>query len=87
MAGMFTKGVVLLHDNAQPHTAARTNCLIKLFNWDIFDRTPYSPDLAPSDYHLFNKKKVWLAYSALPHQRRAHGWSKKLAAYLGGTVL
>jgi transposase len=58
---MLTKGVVLLHDNARPHTAARTNALIKLFNWEIFDHPPYSPDLAPSDYHLFTKMKVWLA--------------------------
>jgi len=26
-----------------------------------FSTTPYSPDLAPSDYHLFTKMKVWLA--------------------------
>ena len=58
---MLTKGVVILHDNARPHTAARTNDLIKLFNWEIFDHPPYSPDLAPSDYHLFTKMKFWLA--------------------------
>jgi len=58
---MLTKGVILLHDNAQPHTAAHTNALIKLFNWEIFNHPPYSPDLAPSDYHLFTKMKVWLA--------------------------
>jgi len=58
---MLSKGVVLLHDNAQPHTAARTSDLIKLFNWEIFDYPPYSPDLAPSNYHLFTKMKVWLA--------------------------
>ena len=58
---MLTKGVVLLHDNARPHTAARKNALIKLFNWEIFDHPPYSLDLAPSDYHLFTKMKVWLA--------------------------
>jgi len=57
---MLTKGVVLLH-NARPHTAARTNALIMLFNWEIFDRPPYSPNLAPSDYHLFTKMKVWFA--------------------------
>jgi hypothetical protein len=51
--GVLTKGVVLLHDNARPHTAARTNALIKLFIWEIFDHSHYSPDLAPSDYHLF----------------------------------
>jgi len=58
---MLSKGVVLLHDNARPHTAARTNALMKLFNWEIFDHPPYNPDLAPSDYHLFSKTKVWLA--------------------------
>jgi len=46
--GMLSKGVVLLH-NTRPLTVARTNALIKLFNWEIFDHPPYSPDLAPSD--------------------------------------
>jgi hypothetical protein len=58
---MITKGVVLLHYNNRPHSMARTNALIKLFNWEIFDHTPYSPDLAPRDYHLFTKMKLWLA--------------------------
>jgi transposase len=58
---MLTKGVVLLHDNVRPHTAPHTHALIKLFNSEIFDHPPYSPDLAPSDYHLFIKMKVWLA--------------------------
>jgi hypothetical protein len=59
MAGMLTKGV-LLHDNARAHTTARTNALVKLFNWEISDHSFYSPDLAPSDYHLFTKIKFWL---------------------------
>jgi 2-polyprenyl-6-methoxyphenol hydroxylase-like FAD-dependent oxidoreductase len=59
MVGMLTKGVLLL-DSARPHTAARRNYLIKPFNWEIFDHLSYSPDLAPSDYHLFTKMKVWL---------------------------
>ena len=33
--GMLTKVVVLLHDISRPHSAARTNALIKLFNWQI----------------------------------------------------
>jgi histone-lysine N-methyltransferase SETMAR len=60
MAGMFTKGVALLHDNARPHTAVRTNALIKLFKWQIFDHPSYSADLAPTDYRLFTKMKVYL---------------------------
>jgi hypothetical protein len=57
---MLTKGVVLLHDNTSPHTASRTNALIKCFNCEIFDQPPYSPYLEPNDYHLISKIKVWL---------------------------
>jgi hypothetical protein len=60
MAGMLTK-CVLLHDNARPHTAARMNASIKLFNWEIFAHPSYSPDLEPSDYYSVTKMKVWLA--------------------------
>ena len=59
--GMLTSGVIILHDNARPHTAARTKALLEQFKWEIFKHPPYSPDLAPSDYYLFGKMKVWLA--------------------------
>jgi hypothetical protein len=57
--GMLTYGVfvVLLYDNACPHTAARTRTLLHHFNWKLFDHSPYSPDSAPSDYHLFTYLK------------------------------
>jgi hypothetical protein len=57
---MLTYGVVLAHDNARPHTAARTPELLEHFNWELFDHLPCSPDLAPSDYHLFTHPKNWL---------------------------
>ena len=31
------------------------------FHWDTFDHPPYSPDLAPSDFHLILKMKEHLA--------------------------
>ena len=31
------------------------------FHWDTFDHPPYIPDLAPSDFYLFLKKKEHLA--------------------------
>jgi hypothetical protein len=61
---MLNKGVIHLHDNARPYTAARTNAFITRFNWEIFDHPSYSPDLAPSDFHLVSKIKVWLATRA-----------------------
>jgi histone-lysine N-methyltransferase SETMAR len=41
--GMLTFGVVLHHDNARPHTAARSGALLEHFNWELFDHPPYSP--------------------------------------------
>jgi transposase len=57
---MVTSGVVLLHDNACPHTVARTRGLLEHFNWELFDHPSYSPDLASCDYSLFTCLKNWL---------------------------
>jgi len=52
--GKLSRGIVLIHDNARPHTARLTQNLLRdEFHWDTFDHPPYSPDLAPSDFHLF----------------------------------
>ncbi|KAJ4442943.1 hypothetical protein ANN_04541 [Periplaneta americana] len=51
--GLLTAGVVLLHDNARPHTARRTAAVLAEFGWELFDHPPYSPDLAPSDFSRF----------------------------------
>jgi transposase len=62
MREMMTSAVVLLHENAHLHTAARTQALLENFSWELFDQPPYSPDLTPSDYHLFTHTylKNWL---------------------------
>ncbi len=45
--------VYFLHDNARPHIAkSRHEKLFKL-GWIVVPHPPYSPDLAPTDYHLF----------------------------------
>jgi hypothetical protein len=51
---------MLHHDNECPHTATRTRALFAHSNWELFDHLPYSPDLAPSDNHLFTYVKKWL---------------------------
>ncbi|GFV83346.1 histone-lysine N-methyltransferase SETMAR [Trichonephila clavipes] len=59
--GFLSKGVVFLHDNARPHIANVTKTLLRGFGWDVFDHPPYSPDLTPSDFHLFLHLKCFLA--------------------------
>ena len=55
---MSDKRVLLLHDNARPHTAHVTVNLLEQWGWEILQYLPCSPDLAPSDFHLFpNMKK------------------------------
>ncbi len=61
--GKLSRGIELLHDNARPHTAAETVSLIKSFKWNIVNHPAYSPDLAPSDYHLFPNMKSHFAGS------------------------
>jgi hypothetical protein len=51
--GMLTSSVVILNDNACPHTAAHTQALFENINWELFDHLPYSADVAPNDYRLF----------------------------------
>ncbi|KAJ9598788.1 hypothetical protein L9F63_026674, partial [Diploptera punctata] len=49
--------IILQHDNARPHTARATVEKIRTFGWETLPHPPYSPDLAPSDYHLFASVK------------------------------
>ncbi|GFV20576.1 histone-lysine N-methyltransferase SETMAR [Trichonephila clavipes] len=47
------RGVVFHQDNARPHTSVVTRQKLCELGWEVLMHPPYSPDLAPSDYHLF----------------------------------
>jgi histone-lysine N-methyltransferase SETMAR len=47
------KDVLLLHDNARPHTSFRTREAIVKMVWTVLPHPAHSPDLAPFDCHLF----------------------------------
>ena len=48
---------LLQHDNARPHTSLKTVEHIVHLGWTVIPHPPYSPDLAPSDFHLFRPMK------------------------------
>ncbi|GBM20731.1 hypothetical protein AVEN_105961-1 [Araneus ventricosus] len=60
----------LPHDNAHPHATLHTQQLLHRFRWDVFHHPAYSPDLAPSDYHLFQHLKNVPSEAEFPRLRR-----------------
>ena len=55
--GRLSTCVLLQHDNARPHTARSTVATIQDLFFKCFPHPPYSPDLAPSDFHVFGPLK------------------------------
>ena len=55
--GLLSKGVVLLHDNTRPHTAAHIAETLRNLKFQVMTHPPYSPDLALSEFHLFGSLK------------------------------
>jgi len=70
--GKFTKDVTFLHDNAQAHRALATQKKLACLGFCCLDHPPYSPDLAPSNYHLFSGLKKTIKKSPFFVRRRGH---------------
>ena len=58
--GKVTKVVLFLHDNTPAHQALATQKKLAYLCFQCLDHPPYSPDLVPSDYHLFPALKKQL---------------------------
>jgi transposase len=54
------EGVLFLHDNAPFHQAIANQKKLAYLGFQFLDHPHYSPDLAPSDYHLFSGLKKQL---------------------------
>ena len=48
-----TSRILLLHYNARPHTSRATIEALETQKSEVLSHPPYSPDLAPSDFHSF----------------------------------
>ncbi|CAK9832629.1 Histone-lysine N-methyltransferase SETMAR [Anthophora retusa] len=54
------KKVLFHRDNARPHKAQTTLQKISEFNWELLSHPAYSPDIVPSDFHLFRALQNFL---------------------------
>jgi len=54
------KGILFLHDYAPSRRALATQKKLAYLDFQCLDQSPYSPDLAPLDYHLFPALKKQL---------------------------
>ncbi|GFW97357.1 histone-lysine N-methyltransferase SETMAR [Trichonephila clavipes] len=54
------KGVILKHDNARPHCARKTLKKMNRLGWEVLPNTPYSLDIAPTDFHFFRSMQHFL---------------------------
>ena len=62
------KGPILLHDGARPHAAEMTQRKLHGLGYEILPHPPYSPDLAPTDYHLFKHLNNFLQNKKFENQ-------------------
>jgi hypothetical protein len=54
------RGIVLIHDNACPHTARQTQTLLRdELHWETFDHPPYSISECPSYFKLTCSMNNW----------------------------
>ena len=54
------KVIVFHHDNARLHTSLATRKKLLELAWEVMLHPPYSPALAPSDYHLLRSLQNFL---------------------------
>ena len=55
--GKIRRGILLHQDNAPIHTSRVAMEAVRECGYELLPHPPYSPDLAPSDFHLFPRLK------------------------------
>ena len=58
--GKIRRGIMLHQDNAPVHTSQVAMDAVRECGYELLPHPPYSPDLAPSDFHLFPRLKKHL---------------------------
>jgi histone-lysine N-methyltransferase SETMAR len=55
------KKIIIYQDNSPAHKSVLAMGKLRDLHYEFLEHPPYSPDLAPSDFYLFPKLKLFLA--------------------------
>jgi transposase len=72
--------ILLVHDNARPHTAGAKIHALETLMFEVPSHLPYSPDLAPSDFHFFPSLKrdiKGIHFTSVNEVKQAMTWIKQ----------
>jgi hypothetical protein len=75
-SGRLSTDVLLQHDKARPHTARSTVATIQDLFFECLPHPPYSPDLTPSDLHVFGPLKEAMGQVFQVRRRGAAGGTR-----------
>jgi len=59
--GLQKKKIIFHQDNASTHKSVLAMGKLRDLHYELLEHPPYSPDLAPADFYLFPKLKLFLA--------------------------
>ena len=72
---LINRGRIVFHqDNARPHTSLVTRQKLRELGLEVLLHPPYSPALAPSDYHLFLSMANELGSRNLATRESCENW-------------
>lgn len=74
------KDIVFYQDNARSHTSSATRQKIRDLGWEVLLHPSYSPDLSPSDYHLFRSLQNTLGNTQLASREICENWLSEFFA-------
>ena len=68
------EAIILHNDNAWPHVAIPVKNYLENSGWEVLAHPPYSPDLAPSVYHLFRSMQNALTGIRFTSEQGIKNW-------------
>ena len=68
------EAIIFHHDNAPPHVTIPVKKYLENSGWEVLLYSPYSPDLAPSEYHLFRSMQNALTGIRFTSEQGIKNW-------------